>query len=88
MIALVAHAFLAVAGALERAVQTVRNDPAEAGLVPLSSHELLRLLRALILPPARRDPKHLLWWSTWRRRHQHRARLCHRRWHAYADTTP
>ncbi|MET9325144.1 IS701 family transposase [Streptomyces sp. NPDC003038] len=35
-----------------------------------------RLLRALTLPPPRRDPEHLLWWSTWRRRHQHRARLC------------
>ncbi|TJZ96062.1 hypothetical protein [Actinacidiphila oryziradicis] len=28
------------------------------------------------------------WGSTWRRRHQHRARLCHRNWHTYADTTP
>ena len=88
VITLVAYAFLAVTAALERAAQTGRNDPAEADLVPLSSHELLRLLRALILPPPRRDPEHLLWWSTWRRRHQHRARLCHRRWHAYADTTP
>jgi SRSO17 transposase len=88
VIALVAYAFLAVTAALERAAQTGRNDPAEADLVPLSSHELLRLLRALILPPPRRDRPHLLWWSTWRRRHQHRARLCHRRRHAYADTTP
>jgi hypothetical protein len=86
--ALVAYAFLATAAALERAAQTDRNNPAEADLVPLSSHELLRLLRALILPPPRRDRHHLLWWSTWRRRRQHRARLCHRRWHAYADTTP
>lgn len=47
---------------------TGRNDPAEADLVPLSSHELLRLLRALILPPPQRDRDHLLWWSTtWRR---------------------
>jgi SRSO17 transposase len=86
--ALVAYAFLAVTAALERAAQTGRNNPDEADLVPLSSHELLRLLRALTLPPPRRDPEHLLWWSTWRRRHQHRARLCHLRWHAYADTTP
>jgi SRSO17 transposase len=88
VIALVAYAFLAVTAALERAAQTGRNDPAEADLVPLSSHELLRLLRALILPPPRRDRPHLLWWSTWRRRHQHRARLYHRNWHTYADTTP
>ncbi|MDQ0988849.1 hypothetical protein [Streptomyces sp. V3I7] len=33
VIALVAYAFLAVAAALERAAQTVRNDPAEADLV-------------------------------------------------------
>ncbi|MFF7191971.1 IS701 family transposase, partial [Streptomyces sp. NPDC008222] len=88
VIALVAYAFLAVAAALDRAAQTGRNDPAEADLIPLSSHELLRLLRALILPRPRRDRDHLLWWSTWRRRHQHRVRLCHRRWHAYAGTTP
>lgn len=88
VITLVAYAFLAVTAALERAAQTGRNDPAEADLVPLSSHELLRLLRALVLPPPRRDRDHLLWWSTWRRRHQHRARLCPRRWHTYADTTP
>ncbi|NEC92811.1 IS701 family transposase, partial [Streptomyces sp. SID12501] len=86
--ALVAYAYLATAAALERTAQTSRNDPSEADLVPLSSHELLRLLRALVLPPPQRDRDHLLWWSTWRRRHQHRARLCHRRWHTYADTTP
>ncbi|MER7577621.1 IS701 family transposase [Streptomyces sp. NPDC126514] len=89
VIALVAYAFLAVTAALERTAQTGRNDPAEAGLVPMSSHELLRLLRALTLPPPRRDPEHLLWWSTWRRRHQHHARRRrHQQWHAYADTTP
>ncbi|MGW5170431.1 hypothetical protein ACWEQ1_23945 [Streptomyces nodosus] len=78
--ALVAYAFLAATAAFERATQTDRNDPAEAGLVVLSSHELLRLLRAVIPPRARRDPEHLLWWSTWR--------LCHHHRHAYADTTP
>ncbi|HEX2296950.1 MAG TPA: IS701 family transposase [Pseudonocardiaceae bacterium] len=88
VIALVAYAFLAVAAALERAAQAARNDPAEADLAPLSSHEVLRLLRALILPPPRRDRPHLLWWSTWRRRHQHRARLCHQNWHTHAGTTP
>ncbi|MEY9988291.1 SRSO17 transposase [Streptomyces sp. V4I8] len=88
VITLVAYAFLAVTAALERTAQTSRNDPAETDLVTLSSHELLRLLRALMLPPPRRDAEHLLWWSPWRRRHQHHARLCHRRWHTYADTTP
>ncbi|MFI8281296.1 hypothetical protein ACIGBH_41930 [Streptomyces sp. NPDC085929] len=87
VITLVAYAFQATAAAVERAGQADRNDPAEADLVPLGSHELLRLLRALILPPPQRDPEHLLRWSTWRRR-QHRARLCHHHWHAYASTTP
>ncbi|MFD8396747.1 IS701 family transposase [Streptomyces sp. NPDC059680] len=64
VIALVAYAFLAVTAALERAAQTGRNNPAEADLIPLSSHELLRLLRALTLPPPQRDRDHLLWWST------------------------
>ncbi|MEU1599910.1 hypothetical protein ABZ468_45775 [Streptomyces sp. NPDC005708] len=88
MIALVAYDFLAVTATSSNAVQTGRNDPAEADLVPLTSHELLRLLRASILPPPRREPQHLLWWSTRRRRHKHRARLCHRNWHTYADATP
>ncbi|MGW5128279.1 hypothetical protein ACWEQ7_30420 [Streptomyces sp. NPDC004069] len=87
-ILLIPYAFLATAAALERTAQATRDGPCEADLVPLSSHELLRLLRALILPPPRRDRDYLLWWSTWRRHHQHRAHLCHRRWHAYADTTP
>jgi len=82
--ALVAYAFLAVATALEA------GEPAPAGLelVPLSSFELLRLLRLLILPTPRWDAGHVLRWSAWRRHHQHRARACHQRWHAYADSTP
>jgi SRSO17 transposase len=84
--ALVAYAFLAVATALERA--DGGQDADEAGLIPLSCHELLRLFRLLMLPMPRRDAKHVLAWSAWRRRHQHRARTCHLRWHAYADTTP
>ncbi|TLQ43921.1 hypothetical protein FEF34_12945 [Streptomyces marianii] len=50
-----------------------RSDATD--LVPLGGHE------------SRRDRDHLLWRSTWRRRHQHHARLYHRRWHTYADTT-
>ena len=82
--ALVAYAFLAVATDLEA------GEPAPAGLelVPLSSFELLRLLRLLILPTPRRDAGHVLRRSAWRRHHQHRARACHQRWHAYADSTP
>ncbi|MBL1102082.1 hypothetical protein [Streptomyces coffeae] len=86
MITLVAYAFLAVTAALERAARPGRNDPAEADIVSLSSHELLRPLWALVLSSPRRAPEHLLWWSTWRR--QHRASRCHRKRHAYADTRP
>lgn len=86
--ALVAYAFLAVATALERTRHDHGEDPAEPELIPLTCHELLRLLRLLMLPAPRRDAQHVLRWSIWRRRHQHRARICHLRWHAYADATP
>ncbi|MDX3264962.1 hypothetical protein PV336_38210 [Streptomyces sp. MI02-2A] len=49
-------------------------------LVPVSARELLRLLRATVLPPPCRDCDHLLHWSAWRRQHQHRATEAHRRW--------
>ncbi|WP_455770470.1 IS701 family transposase [Streptomyces cinereoruber] len=83
--ALVAYAFLAVTAALER---DTPNDHQRIDLIPLTCHELLRLLRLLILPAPRRDIGHVLHWSAWRRRHQHRARQAHRRWHTYADTAP
>ena len=60
VITLAAYAFLATAAALERTAQATRDDPGEADLVPLSGHELLRLPRALILPPPRRDRDHPL----------------------------
>jgi hypothetical protein len=59
-----------------------------AGLIPITVPELLRLLRDTVIPPPRRDKAHRLRWSTWRRRHQHRARQAHQRWNAYAETTP
>ncbi|MCY0924578.1 IS701 family transposase, partial [Streptomyces sp. H27-G5] len=83
--ALVAYAFLAVTAALERGTPGSDN---QAELIPVTCPELLRLLRLLILPAPRRDTEHVLRWSAWRRRHQHRARQCHLKWHAYADTTP
>jgi hypothetical protein len=60
----------------------------DAGLIPIIVPELLRLLRGTVIPPSRRDRAHRLHWSTWRRRHQHRTRQAHRRWNAYAETTP
>jgi hypothetical protein len=46
-------------------------------LVPPSVPEIRRLLVALVwgLTP---DPNRVLCWSLWRRRHQARARRCHR----------
>ena len=41
-------------------------------------------LAGTVIPPPRRYRAHRLHWSTWRRRHQHRARQAHQRWNAYA----
>jgi len=87
-ICLVAYAFLVVSAAAERCAPAACTAVEQDGLVPLSCHELLRLLRALILPAPCRELAHLLWWSLWRRRHQHRARICHLKWHAYAEAIP
>ncbi|MFF3878368.1 hypothetical protein [Streptomyces sp. NPDC001978] len=40
----------------------------------------LAVLRATVIPIPRRDLDHVLHWSAWRRRHQHRATACHRHW--------
>jgi hypothetical protein len=81
--ALTAYAYLAITTA-----QAAAQDSGDADLVPLTCRELLRLLRQLLLPAPRRDAAHVQHWSRWRRRHQHRAREAHHRWHAYADTIP
>ena len=60
----------------------------DAGLIPVTVPELLRLLRGTVIPPPRRDRPHRLHWSHWRRRHQYRARETHRRWNAYAEKKP
>lgn len=39
-------------------------------LVPLSSPELVRILRDFVLPEQPRDQAYKRWWRTWRRRHQ------------------
>jgi SRSO17 transposase len=85
-ICLLAYIYLAVTAALQRH-QDTGSDPG-AGLIPITIPELLRLLRDAVIPPPRRDQAHRLHWSTWRRRHQHRARQAHQRWNAYAEATP
>jgi SRSO17 transposase len=85
-ICLLAYIYLAVAVAVQR--QHEAGSILDAGLIPITVPELLRLLRDTVIPPPRRDGAHRLHWSAWRRRHQHRARQAHQRWNAYAEVTP
>ncbi|MFC8722183.1 IS701 family transposase [Kitasatospora sp. NPDC057198] len=70
-LAMLAHAFLAITAAIERAANV-----AAAELVPLTCNEIQRLFAALFVRP-HRDLAHRLHWSAWRRRHQARARTGH-----------
>jgi len=85
-ICLLAYIFLAVAVAAQR--QHEAGSDLDAGLIPVTVPELLRLLRDTVIPPPPRDRAHRLHWSDWRRRHQHRARQAHQRWNAYAEAAP
>jgi SRSO17 transposase len=85
-ICLLAYIYLAVAVVLQR--EHDAGSDLDAGLIPVTVPELLRLLRDIVIPPPRRDRGHRLHWSAWRRRHQHRARQAHQRWNAYAEATP
>ena len=76
LISLIAAALLAVALARIRSA----HPPPATDLIPLTRPELLALLRATVLRAPRRDLAYTLYWSRWRRRHQHRAATCHRRW--------
>ena len=72
-LAMLAHAFLAVACATER-----DTAPTPAGLIALTVNESRRLFDALLLA-TNQTITSLLAWSRWRRRHQYRARLSHYR---------
>jgi hypothetical protein len=85
-ICLLAYIYLAITVALQR--QQEAGTDLDARLIPITVPELLRLLRGTVIPPPRRDRPHRLHWSTWRRRHQHRARQAHQGWNAYAETAP
>jgi len=52
------------------------RQPAPPGQIPLTRPEIARLFTAPITQPGRNSP-HLLHWSAWRRRHQHRAKTSH-----------
>ena len=85
-ICLLAYIYLAIAVAVPHRQEA--DSDLGAGLVPVTVPELLRLLRDIVIPrPGETGPTGLHW-STWRRRHQHRARPAHQRWNAYAETTP
>jgi len=72
-LAMLAHAFLAVATATERDTQ-----PPPTSLITLTVDEFRRLFDALLLT-TNHTVTSLLAWSRWRRRHQHRARESHYR---------
>jgi hypothetical protein len=72
-LAMLAHAFLAVATAIER-----DHAPTPAGLIDLTVNEFRRLFDTLLLAGTHTIDT-LLAWSRWRRRHQARARECHYR---------
>jgi SRSO17 transposase len=76
-LAMLAHAFLAVATAIER--DTV---PTPTGLIALTVNEFRRLFDAVLLTTGHTIIT-LLAWSRWRRRHQYRARLSHYRRHQH-----
>jgi SRSO17 transposase len=58
-------------------VRPHQAPPADPGLIPLTVHEVKRLLAAALHRP--RPDGHLEHWLTWRRRHQARARWYHQR---------
>jgi SRSO17 transposase len=78
-LALLAHAFLVVAALAERT-----RHPAPPELIPLTCNEVQHLFAGLLAQPTG-DRDHRLRWSTWRRRHQARARTCHYRRQAAWD---
>jgi SRSO17 transposase len=68
--AMLAYALLAVTTAQQA------QTPSPDGLIRLTCNEIRRLLTVYVIEPARRKacPER---WSTWRRRHQHRAKISH-----------
>jgi hypothetical protein len=58
-------------------VRADQPPPRDPGLIPLTVHEIQRLLAAALHRPT--PDGHLEHWLTWRRRHQARARWFHHR---------
>lgn len=70
-LALLAHAFLTVTAAVEHT-----RASAPSGHIPLTRNEISHLFAAQLLRPLW-TLEQRLHWSSWRRRHQHRARISH-----------
>lgn len=68
---MLAHAFLTITAAIERARQATTAD-----LIPLTVNEFRKLFEALLLTPLRAT-RATLDWSRWRRKHQANARISH-----------
>ena len=64
---MLALAFLTIAAATEH------TSPPPEDQIPLTRNEIAALFSTLIIDPVK-DARHRLQWSTWRRRHQHRAK--------------
>jgi len=79
ILALLAHAFLSVL-----ASQDTSSQPGSDLLIPLTRHEIRRLLTGLSRQPA--APAAQLHRSRWRRRHQATAQDCHYRRRALMPT--
>lgn len=79
ILVMLAFAFLATLTARERA----EIHPPD-GLIPLTCNEIQHLFNTLAVT-SHIDAQHRLRWSTWRRRHQHRARTCHYQRRAHDD---
>jgi len=71
VLAMLAHAFLAVTAAAEHRAHAVVHM-----LIPLTGNEIRHLLVSL-REHAQRDIEHVLRWSRGRRPHQAHARACH-----------
>jgi SRSO17 transposase len=76
-LAMLAHAFLVVTTAAQRHTEASASTIGES-LITLTVNEFRRLFVALLLRPLH-AVANILAWSTWRRKHQARARSCHYR---------
>jgi SRSO17 transposase len=69
-LAMLALAFLSIVAAAEH------TSPPPEDQIPLTRNEIAALFSTLIIKPVA-STRHRLQWSTWRRRHQHRAKTSH-----------